>query len=66
MLISHQSYHNDYAYLGGRVVMSDGDGMTFSTQVPAVRCACESVVVSYCVRHLMPPLPKNPAPLMLI
>jgi hypothetical protein len=31
VLILHQSYHGDYAYLGGRVAVSDGDGTTFST-----------------------------------
>jgi hypothetical protein len=66
VLTPRQSYHSDYAYLGGRVAMSDDDGMAFNTQVPAVRCAWVPVVVSCGMRHLMPQLPKNPTLLMPI
>jgi hypothetical protein len=31
VLILHQSYHGDYVYPGGRVVVSSGDGTTFRT-----------------------------------
>jgi hypothetical protein len=66
VFIPCQSYYNDYVYPGGRVVVSDGDGMTFSTRVSVVRCAWVPVAMSCCVRHLMSPLPENPALLMLI
>jgi hypothetical protein len=35
--------------------VSDNDGMSFSTQVPAVKCAWVPTVQSYHARHLMPP-----------
>jgi hypothetical protein len=66
VLILRQSYHGDYAYPGGRVVVLDDDEMTFSIRVPAVRCAWVPVAASCCVRHLILSLPKNPAPWMLI
>jgi hypothetical protein len=66
MLIPRQSYHNDYAYPSGRISMLDGDGMTSNTQVPAVRCTWVPMPVSCHARHLMSPLPKNLAPLVLI
>jgi hypothetical protein len=51
VLIPHQSYHDDYVYPSDRVVVSDGDGMSFSTRVPAVRYVWVPVAVSYCARH---------------
>jgi hypothetical protein len=66
MFIPRQSYYGDYVYPGGRVVVSAGNGMTFSTRVPVVRCVWVPVVMSCRVRHLMSLLPENPAPLMLI
>jgi hypothetical protein len=47
VLIPCQSYHDDYACPDGRVAMLDGDRMTFSTQVHAVKYACVSVVMSH-------------------
>jgi hypothetical protein len=38
VLVQCQSYHGNYACPRGRVVMSDGNGMTSNAQVPAVRC----------------------------
>jgi serine protease inhibitor ecotin len=35
----------------GSIAMSDNDGMTYSTQVPVVRCTWAHVVVSYRVWH---------------
>jgi hypothetical protein len=35
VLIQRQSYHDDYECSFGRVAMSGGDGMDFSTRVPA-------------------------------
>jgi hypothetical protein len=46
VLIPCQSYHDDYVCPDGRVAMSDGDGMTFSTQVHDVKYAWVSVAVS--------------------
>jgi hypothetical protein len=66
VLILHQSYHGDYAYPGGRVAISNDDGMTFDTQVPAGRCTWVHVAVFCLARHLMLPLPENPTPLVLI
>jgi hypothetical protein len=36
VLIQRQSYHGDYVCSFGRVAMSNGDGMNFSTRVPTV------------------------------
>jgi hypothetical protein len=36
MLILYQSYHDDYVYPGDKFIVSDGNGMTFNTRVPAV------------------------------
>jgi hypothetical protein len=51
VLIPHQSYHDDYVYPSDRVVVSDGDGMPFSTRVPAVRYVWVPVAVSYRARN---------------
>jgi hypothetical protein len=51
VLIPCQSYHYDYVYPNGRVAVLDGDGMTFSNRVPAVRCTWVPVAMAYCVRH---------------
>jgi hypothetical protein len=51
VLNSCQSYHGNYAYHGDSVVVSDGDGTTFSTRVHAVRCAWVPVVVSCRASH---------------
>jgi hypothetical protein len=51
VLIPHQSYHDDYVYPSDRVVVSDGDGMPFSTRVPAVRYVWVPVAVSCRARH---------------
>jgi hypothetical protein len=66
MLTSCQNYHDDYAYPGGRVAMSDGDGMAFNTQVLVVRCVWVYVAMSSHARHLLSPLPENSTPLVLI
>jgi hypothetical protein len=50
-LIRCQSYHDDYAYSCGRVAMSGGDGMDFSTQVPAVKYTWAPVATSCRARH---------------
>jgi hypothetical protein len=51
VLIQCQSYYGDYACPYGRVAMSDGDGTTSSTQVPAVRCVWVPVAMSCHGRH---------------
>jgi hypothetical protein len=62
VLIPCQSYQGDYAYPGGRVAMSDVDGIDFSTQVPSVRCTRVPVAVPCRARHLMPLLPETRFP----
>jgi hypothetical protein len=66
VLILCQSYHDDYVYPDGRVVVSDGDGMAFSTQVSAIRCMWVLVAMYCWVMYLILPLPKNLAPLVHI
>jgi serine protease inhibitor ecotin len=39
------------AIICGSIALSDNDGMTYSTQVPVVRCTWAHVVVSYRVWH---------------
>jgi hypothetical protein len=51
MLMMLQSYHGDYAYPGGRFVVSDGNGMAFSTRVYAIRCVWVHVAMSCRVGH---------------
>jgi hypothetical protein len=47
VLIQHQSYHGDYACSFGGVAMSRGNGMDFSTRVPAVRHAWATVIPGF-------------------
>jgi hypothetical protein len=51
MLIQCQSYHDNYACPFRRVAMSGGDGMNFSTRVPAARGMWVPAVLSYHARH---------------
>jgi hypothetical protein len=44
--------------------VSGGDGMGSSTQVPIASCAWVPAATSYRARHLMPPFPKVPAPVV--
>jgi hypothetical protein len=53
VLVQCQSYHGNYVFCYDRVAMLDDDGMTLSTQVPAVRCAWVPTVVSCHARHEM-------------
>jgi hypothetical protein len=46
-----QSYHNDYVCPHGGAPLLVGDGMDFSTQVPAAKGAWVSIVLSYHARH---------------
>jgi hypothetical protein len=51
MLIKHQIYHGHYVCSFGRVAMSGGDGMNFSTRVPVASDVSVPVVLSYRTRH---------------
>jgi hypothetical protein len=51
MLILRQSYHGDYVCTLGRVAVSDGDGMDFSSRVRVVKHTWAPVAMSHHVRQ---------------
>jgi hypothetical protein len=51
VLIRCQTYHGDYVCSYSIVAMLCGDGTTFSTQVPTIRCVWVPAVVSCHVEH---------------
>jgi hypothetical protein len=51
MLIQGKSYHDDYVYSFGKVIVSGGDGMDSSTQVLVASGSWVPAVLSYHTRH---------------
>jgi hypothetical protein len=64
-VIQRQSHHGDYACHCGGVAMSGGDGMDSNTQVLAISHVWVFVAMSHHVRHLMSPLTKVSALVVL-
>jgi hypothetical protein len=57
MLIQCQSYHCDYVCPRDGAIVSGGDGINSSTQLPAVRSAWVTVALSYHARPSVDPAP---------
>jgi hypothetical protein len=63
VLIQHQSYHDNYVCPQGGATISGGDGMDFSTLVPAVRSAWVHAALPYHARHSVPLPSVDPTPI---